>query len=123
MEEQLPEMIQTVKEMGSPVLWVCDPMHGNTESTSDGTKTRRFDNVVAELESSFKVHESMGSHLGGVHLELTGENVTECTGGARGLTDGDLARDYKSTVDPRLNYEQAMEIAMRIAGLDKAKAS
>ena len=99
------------------MLWVCDPMHGNTETTASGVKTRRFDNVVAELESAFAVHRSMGSYLGGVHLELTGENVTECTGGARGLTDGDLARSYKSTVDPRLNYEQAMEVAMRIAGL------
>ncbi|MEL7187706.1 MAG: 3-deoxy-7-phosphoheptulonate synthase, partial [Pseudomonadota bacterium] len=118
-EEHLPEMIKTVKEAGASVLWVCDPMHGNTESTAEGVKTRRFDNVVAELESAFKVHESMGSYLGGVHLELTGENVTECTGGARGLTDADLARAYKSTVDPRLNYEQAMEVAMRIAGLDR----
>jgi len=121
-EESLPDLIAAVKETGSPVLWVCDPMHGNTESTADGTKTRRFDNVVSELESAFRVHESMGSHLGGVHLELTGENVTECTGGARGLTDGDLARAYKSTVDPRLNYEQAMEVAMRIAGLHQANA-
>jgi len=71
---------------------------------------------VSELESAFRVHQDMGSNLGGVHLELTGENVTECTGGARGLTDGDLARAYKSTVDPRLNYEQAMEIAMQIGG-------
>lgn len=118
-DDHLPEMIRAVKEVGSPVLWVCDPMHGNTESTSDGTKTRRFENIVGELESAFKIHESMGSYLGGVHLELTGENVTECTGGARGLTDADLARAYKSTVDPRLNYEQAMEIAMRIAGLNK----
>ena len=121
-EECLPEMISAVRETGSPVLWVCDPMHGNTESTADGTKTRRFDKIVSELESAFRVHESMGSYLGGVHLELTGENVTECTGGARGLTDGDLARAYKSTVDPRLNYEQAMEIAMRIAGLHQASA-
>jgi len=115
-EDGLPDLIRAVRETGSPVLWVCDPMHGNTESTADGTKTRRFDNIVAELESAFRVHQDMGSHLGGVHLELTGENVTECTGGARGLTDGDLARAYKSTVDPRLNYEQAMEIAMQIAG-------
>jgi 3-deoxy-7-phosphoheptulonate synthase len=121
-EEALPELITAVKKTGSPVLWVCDPMHGNTESTADGTKTRKFDNIVAELESAFRVHESMGSHLGGVHLELTGEDVTECTGGARGLTDGDLARAYKSTVDPRLNYEQAMEVAMRIAGLHHATA-
>jgi len=119
-EDHLPDMIRTVKAMGAQVLWVCDPMHGNTESTSDGTKTRRFDNIVAELESAFRVHEAMGSHLGGVHLELTGENVTECTGGARGLTDADLAHSYKSTVDPRLNYEQAMEVAMRIAGLKKS---
>jgi 3-deoxy-7-phosphoheptulonate synthase len=115
-EDGLPDLITAVRETGSPVLWVCDPMHGNTESTADGTKTRRFDNVVSELESAFRVHSDMGSYLGGVHLELTGENVTECTGGARGLTDGDLARAYKSTVDPRLNYEQAMEVAMRIAG-------
>ncbi len=116
-EAKLPELVRAVRETGSPVLWVCDPMHGNTESTADGTKTRRFDNIVSELESAFRVHKALGSYLGGVHLELTGENVTECTGGARGLTDGDLARAYKSTVDPRLNYEQAMEVAMRIAGL------
>jgi len=118
-EEGLPPLIKAVQESGSPVLWVCDPMHGNTESTADGIKTRRFNNIVAELEAAHDVHESMASFLGGVHLELTGENVTECTGGARGLTDADLARAYKSTVDPRLNYEQAMEVAMRIAGLKK----
>ena len=119
-EEHLPDMISAVKDMDAKVLWVCDPMHGNTESTSDGTKTRRFENIIGEIESAFKVHDSMGSYLGGVHLELTGENVTECTGGARGLTDADLAKAYKSTVDPRLNYEQAMEVAMRIAGRNKA---
>lgn len=119
-EDGLPPLIRAVKDTGAPVLWVCDPMHGNTESTANGTKTRRFDNIVAELESAFQVHQSMGSYLGGVHLELTGENVTECTGGARGLTDGDLARAYKSSVDPRLNYEQAMEVAMRISSLAKA---
>ncbi len=118
-EEHLPDLIKAVRSTGSPVLWVCDPMHGNTESTADGTKTRRFDNIVSELESAFKVHEEMGSYLGGVHLELTGENVTECTGGARGLSDADLVRAYKSSVDPRLNYEQAMEVAMRIAGLKR----
>ncbi len=118
--DHLPDLITAVRETGSPVLWVCDPMHGNTESTADGTKTRRFENVVSEVESAFRIHQEMGSYLGGVHLELTGENVTECTGGARGLTDGDLARAYKTTVDPRLNYEQAMEIAMRIAGLHQA---
>jgi 3-deoxy-7-phosphoheptulonate synthase len=118
-DDGLPALIRAAKETGSPVLWVCDPMHGNTESTADGTKTRRFDNIIGELESAFRIHAEMGSYLGGVHLELTGENVTECTGGARGLSDADLARAYKSTVDPRLNYEQAMEIAMRIAGIQR----
>ncbi|MEM7501091.1 MAG: 3-deoxy-7-phosphoheptulonate synthase [Pseudomonadota bacterium] len=116
-EKHLPELIRAVNETGSTVLWVCDPMHGNNESTADGIKTRRFENIIAELETAFRVHEEMGSYLGGVHLELTGENVTECTGGARGLSDADLVRAYKSQVDPRLNYEQAMEVAMRIGGL------
>ncbi len=118
-DDGLPDLIRAAKETGSPVLWVCDPMHGNTESTANGTKTRRFDNIIGELESAFRIHAEMGSYLGGVHLELTGENVTECTGGARGLNDADLARAYKSTVDPRLNYEQALEIAMRIAGIHR----
>lgn len=92
-------------------------MHGNTETASSGLKTRRFDNILAELEASFRIHREMGTWLGGVHFELTGEDVTECTGGARGLTDSDLARAYKSQVDPRLNYEQSLELAMRISGL------
>jgi 3-deoxy-7-phosphoheptulonate synthase len=116
-EKRLPPLIQAVRATGSPVLWMCDPMHGNTETSSSGLKTRRFDNIVAELEASFRIHHEMGSWLGGVHFELTGEDVTECTGGARGLTDNDLARAYKSQVDPRLNAEQALELAMRIAGL------
>jgi 3-deoxy-7-phosphoheptulonate synthase len=109
-----------VRATGVPVLWVCDPMHGNTESTQSGLKTRRFENIVSELESAFRIHAGLGSHLGGVHFELTGEDVTECTGGARGLADGDLARDYRSQVDPRLNYEQALELAMRIAAVARA---
>ena len=116
-EKRLPALIQAVRATGSPVLWVCDPMHGNTETASSGLKTRRFENIVTELEAAFRIHREMGSWLGGVHFELTGEDVTECTGGARGLTDADLARAYKSQVDPRLNYEQALELAMRIAGL------
>lgn len=116
-EKRLPPLIQAVRATGSPVLWVCDPMHGNTETASSGLKTRRFDNIVTELEASFRIHRELGTWLGGVHFELTGEDVTECTGGARGLTDTDLARAYKSQVDPRLNYEQALELAMRISGL------
>ena len=115
-EKHLPRMIEVVQAMGAHVLWICDPMHGNTESTREGFKTRRFDNIVAELKAAFRIHRQAGSILGGAHLELTGENVTECVGGARGLTEADLARAYKSQVDPRLNYEQAMEIALRIAG-------
>ena len=99
------------------MLWICDPMHGNTETTKSGVKTRRFDNILAELEAAFRIHAEMGSRLGGVHLEMTGDNVTECTGGARGLSEDDLARAYRSTVDPRLNYEQALEVAMRIGRL------
>ena len=112
----LPRAIRAVRQTGSRVLWVCDPMHGNTESTAEGIKTRRFDNILAELRAAFRIHEELGSILGGVHLELTGENVTECVGGARGRKGYDLARAYKSQVDPRLNYEQAMEIAMLFAG-------
>jgi 3-deoxy-7-phosphoheptulonate synthase len=121
-EEHLPRVIQAVRATGSRVLWVCDPMHGNTEATAEGYKTRRFDNILAELKAAFRIHEDMGSCLGGVHLELTGENVTECIGGARGLKESDLARAYKSQVDPRLNYEQALEIAMLIAGPGHARA-
>ncbi|HXQ63983.1 MAG TPA: 3-deoxy-7-phosphoheptulonate synthase class II [Steroidobacteraceae bacterium] len=114
-EAKLPGLIEAVRAANTEVVWMCDPMHGNTETTSTGIKTRRFDNILGELESSFKIHAAHGSMLGGVHLELTGDNVTECTGGARGLIDGDLGRAYRSNVDPRLNYEQAMEVAMRIA--------
>jgi len=119
-EARLPPLIEAVRATGVPVLWVCDPMHGNTESTQSGLKTRRFDNIVAELEQSFRIHSALGSRLGGVHFELTGEDVTECTGGARGLVDGDLARDYRSQVDPRLNCEQALELAMRIAAVARS---
>jgi 3-deoxy-7-phosphoheptulonate synthase len=112
--EKLPALLAAVQREGRRVLWICDPMHGNTESTSNGFKTRRFDNIRSELDQSFDLHSAAGSRLGGVHLELTGENVTECLGGARELTELDLERAYRSTVDPRLNYEQSLEIAMLI---------
>ncbi len=113
-ENYLPPLIKAVNESGSPVLWISDPMHGNTESTGDGIKTRRFRKIMREMELAFDIHQANNSRLGGVHLELTGENVTECTGGARDLSDEDLKRSYKSTVDPRLNYEQSLEMAMLI---------
>ncbi|MCD9029895.1 3-deoxy-7-phosphoheptulonate synthase class II [Luteimonas sp. BDR2-5] len=112
--ERLPPLLDAVKRSGRRVLWICDAMHGNTESTSNGYKTRRFDKIRSEIEQSFDLHAAAGTRLGGVHLELTGEDVTECTGGARALTDIDLGRAYRSTVDPRLNYEQALETAMLI---------
>lgn len=112
--DHLPALIDAVRETGRTVLWISDPMHGNTETTSDGYKTRRFDNILKELETSFDVHTANGSQLGGVHFELTGENVTECIGGARGLAEVDLKRAYRSQVDPRLNYEQALEMVMLI---------
>lgn len=112
--DRLPSLLAAVKREGRRVLWICDAMHGNTESTSNGYKTRRFDNIRSEIEQAFDIHAAAGTRLGGVHLEMTGEDVTECTGGARELTDVDLERAYRSTVDPRLNYEQSLEIAMAI---------
>ena len=111
----LPPLVETVKRSGKTVTWVCDPMHGNTQKTEGGLKTRRFEDILSELEHAMDVHAEMDSVLGGVHFELTGEDVTECTGGARGLADADLERAYRSQVDPRLNYEQALEMAMLIA--------
>jgi len=112
---KLPPLVEAVRRAGRTVLWVCDPMPGNTETTPQGYKTRRFDNILGELEESFTVHTELGSHLGGVHFELTGEDVTECVGGARGLAEVDLERAYRTRVDPRLNYEQALELAMLVA--------
>jgi len=111
----LPPLIEAVERAGKTVLWCCDPMHGNTQKTRDGIKTRRFEDILSELETAFEIHAEHGTYLGGVHCELTGENVTECTGGARGLSDEGLRESYQTFVDPRLNYEQALEIAMLIA--------
>lgn len=111
---RLPPLLDAVKREGRRVLWVCDPMHGNTEATSNGYKTRRFANIRSEIEQAFDLHAAAGTRLGGIHLELTGEDVTECTGGAREITESDLKRAYRSSVDPRLNYEQALETAMLI---------
>jgi len=111
----LPPLIEAVLGAGRTVLWCCDPMHGNTEKTAGGYKTRRFENILSELEQSFDIHAEIGSHQGGVHFELSGDNVTECIGGARGLTEVDLERAYESRVDPRLNYEQSLEMALLVA--------
>jgi 3-deoxy-7-phosphoheptulonate synthase len=112
--EALPVLIDAVRRAGRTVLWCCDPMHGNTETVAGGRKTRRFENILSELEQSFDIHAELGSYQGGVHFELSGDNVTECIGGARGLTEVDLDRAYESKVDPRLNYEQSLEMALLI---------
>lgn len=113
--DALPRLVETVRAEGGSVLWVCDPMHGNTRVTAGGIKTRHFADITAEVEQAFDIHRALGQQLGGVHIELTGENVTECIGGARGQSEEDLARAYESEVDPRLNYEQALELAFLIA--------
>ena len=113
--EHLPPLLDSVRRAGRQVVWCCDPMHGNTATTHAGRKTRDFDSILAELTAALEIHEQMGTTLAGVHFELTGENVTECIGGARGLDEADLERAYRTDVDPRLNYEQALEIALLIA--------
>lgn len=116
-EKCLPPLAAAIRREGKHILWCCDPMHANTETTKDGIKTRHFDKILGELETSYRVLRDCGAHLGGVHFELTGDNVTECVGGASGVTEADLSRDYRTTLDPRLNYEQAMEMALLLARL------
>ncbi len=114
-EKELPKLIQAVRREGLPVVWSSDPMHGNTFSTNGGIKTRNFDAILKEVRSAFSIHRAEGSYLGGVHLELTGDNVTECVGGAKGLGENELDRNYESFCDPRLNYEQSLEMAFLVA--------
>lgn len=114
-QAELPRLIEVVQRQERTVLWCADPMHGNTETTASGIKTRRFDRILTELRQAFEVHARMGSILGGVHFELTGENVTECIGGAGGVEEHELHLDYRSKVDPRLNYRQALEMAMLVS--------
>ena len=112
-----PPIVDALRRSGRSVLWCSDPMHGNTETTGSGIKTRRFENILAELEAAYRVLKEGGAHLGGVHFELTGDDVTECVGGASGVTEADLTRAYRTQLDPRLNYEQAMEMALLLARL------
>jgi len=115
--ELLPAIIEIVQKSGHPVLWSCDPMHGNTEITKSGRKTRRLESVFSELEQTFSIHTRMGTCLGGVHFELTGDAVTECIGGSSGVTEADLSQCYETACDPRLNGAQALELAFLIARL------
>lgn len=114
-DKQLPPLIETAKKIKIPVTWACDPMHGNTEIMVDGIKTRRFDTILKELQQAVQIHREMSSCLGGVHFELTGENVTECLGGKGDLKESDLRHAYRSLVDPRLNYQQSLEMARQLS--------
>src|SRR6195256_1464906 len=115
----LPAMVRAVKREGRVVVWSCDPMHGNTITSASGYKTRPFDQILKEVRTFFQVHAAEGTHAGGVHLEMTGQNVTECTGGARAITDEDLNDRYHTVCDPRLNAEQSIDMAFLIAELLK----
>jgi 3-deoxy-7-phosphoheptulonate synthase len=114
-EAHLPRLIRAVQKEGRRVIWSCDPMHGNTVKAAGGLKTRPFDRILAEVESVFAVHRAEGSHAGGIHIEMTGQNVTECTGGAIAITDEGLADRYQTQCDPRLNASQSLELAFLIA--------
>jgi len=114
-EKHLPPLIRGVKNAGMNVVWSCDPMHANTFTAASGPKTRNFDDILSELRCFFELHWSEGTNPGGVHFELTGENVTECIGGARQLADEQLTLNYQTTCDPRLNAEQSLEMAFQIA--------
>lgn len=111
----LPGIVQAVEESGHKVIWQSDPMHGNTFTASNGYKTRHFDKVIDEVQGFFEVHRALGTHPGGIHIELTGENVTECLGGAEDITDVDLPGRYESACDPRLNTQQSLELAFLVA--------
>ena len=114
-KKHLPTFIRAIKQHGHPVVWSCDPMHGNTYATGSNVKTRKFNDILQEIRETFEVHRSEASYLGGVHLELTGDNVTECVGGANGLNEDGLASNYETYCDPRLNYEQSLEMAFLVA--------
>ena len=114
-EKVLPPLLREMKQEGRNIVWSCDPMHANTYTADSGHKTRNFNEILAELTCFFETHWAEGTVPGGVHFELTGENVTECTGGARDIVDDDLNLNYQTTCDPRLNAEQSLEVAFQIA--------
>ncbi|MEM8497341.1 MAG: 3-deoxy-7-phosphoheptulonate synthase class II [Pseudomonadota bacterium] len=118
-ETELPKLVDAIKCEGRQVVWSCDPMHGNTHKATSGYKTRSFDNILSEIRSFFAVLQSHGAHPGGIHLEMTGQHVTECTGGAYQISDDDLAERYHTQCDPRLNADQVLELAFCVADLMK----
>jgi 3-deoxy-7-phosphoheptulonate synthase len=111
----LPPLIQAISRAGTPVAWVCDPMHGNTFEAASGHKTRRFDDVLAEVHGFFDVHRMLGTHPGGIHIEFTGDNVTECVGGSYQIAEDDLYQRYETVCDPRLNRSQSLDLAFTVA--------
>jgi 3-deoxy-7-phosphoheptulonate synthase len=113
--DTLPPVVEKVNASGRPVVWVCDPMHGNTFTADSGHKTRRFDDVLDEVTGFFEVHAELGTHPGGIHIELTGDEVTECVGGSEGLDEAQLPRRYETACDPRLNRTQSLELAFLVA--------
>ena len=113
--EALPALIATANKAGLKVLWVCDPMHGNTYEAPSGYKTRRFDDVLEEVRGFFEVHNKSGTHPGGIHIELTGDDVTECVGGGEEISHDDLATRYETACDPRLNHSQSLELAFLVS--------
>jgi 3-deoxy-7-phosphoheptulonate synthase len=117
--EKLVPLVRRVQREGRVVLWSCDPMHGNTVKSASGYKTRPFERVLGEVEGFFAIHRAEGTHAGGIHLELTGQDVTECTGGAHAITDSGLSLRYHTSCDPRLNASQALEMAFLVAELLK----
>ncbi len=119
--QKLPPLVRAVRAEGRRVLWLCDPMHGNTLTTANNVKTRSFDAILSEVRSFFDVHAGEDSRAGGVHVEMTGSNVTECVGGARAVTEADLANRYETFCDPRLNAEQSLELAFLLAEELKAR--
>ncbi len=115
--ERLPALVRAVRDSGHPVVWACDPMHGNTFVGASGHKTRRFDDIMDELRGFFEVHRAEGTHPGGIHVELTGDDVTECLGGAEEIVDDDLGLRYETACDPRLNARQGIELAFQVSEL------
>src|SRR5208282_1866637 len=114
-EKKLPPLIRAVEREGRKVVWACDPMHGNTVKSTNGYKTRAFDRILSEVRRFFGVHQSEGTFAGGVHFEMTGQEVTECIGGAQAIEESQLADRYHTHCDPRLNATQALELAFLIA--------
>jgi 3-deoxy-7-phosphoheptulonate synthase len=113
----LPPLLRAVRDEGHPVVWVCDPMHGNTFTAEGGQKTRKFDDILGELQGFFRVHRQVGTWPGGVHVELTGDDVTECLGGVEDIVEGQLHQRYTTTCDPRLNARQSLDLAFAVAEL------